>query len=100
MPEKFVVLWFCATSQSLLGFHPSRYLDDSTQVAFIGSLLIRNALSWFVPFSGKHSLVLQDIVQFETLFIATFGDSNREKVVEITMQSLHQGIRFVAIYAA
>jgi hypothetical protein len=46
-----------------LWFHPSRYPNDSTQVAFIGSLLSRNAFSWFEPFLEKHSPVLQDITQ-------------------------------------
>jgi hypothetical protein len=68
--------------------HPSYYYDDSTQVAFIGSLLSGNALSWFVPFLEKHSPVLQDMAQFEVLFTTTFGDSDRKRVAETEMQTL------------
>jgi hypothetical protein len=38
--------------------------------------------------------------QFEALFTAAFGDSNRERVAETKMQSLRQGTRFAAIYVA
>jgi hypothetical protein len=51
-------------------------------VAFIGSLLLGNALSWFAPFLEKNLPILQDMVQFEVLFIAAFGNSNRERVAE------------------
>jgi hypothetical protein len=83
-----------------LRLHPSRYPDDSTQVAFIGSLLSGRALSWFAPLLEKHSPVLQDMAHFEALFATTFGDSDRERVAKIKMQSLCQGTRFTAIYAA
>jgi hypothetical protein len=69
-------------------------------VVFIGLLLSGNALSWFVPFLEKHLPVLQDMVQFEALFTAAFGDSDRKRVAETKMQSLHQGSRSAAIYAA
>jgi hypothetical protein len=81
-------LSFVQQVRLFLRLHPSRYPDDSTQVAFIGSLLSGNALSWFAPFLGKHSPVLQNKAQFETLFIATFGDRDREMVAETKMQSL------------
>jgi hypothetical protein len=68
-------------------------------VVFIGSLLSGNTLSWFVSFLEKHSPVLQDMVQFEALFTAAFGDSDRERVAEMKMQSLCQEIRSAAIYA-
>jgi hypothetical protein len=73
-----------------LRLHPSHYPDDATQVAFIGSLLSRNTLFWFAPFLEKHSPVLQDMAQFETLFIAAFGDSDRERVAKTKKQSLRQ----------
>jgi hypothetical protein len=58
MPEKFDGTRskfhdFVQHINLFLRLHPSRYLDDSTQVAFIGSLLIENALSWFAPFLEK-----------------------------------------------
>jgi hypothetical protein len=94
MPEKFdgtrsKFRGFVQQVNFFLRLHPSRYPDDSTQVAFIGSLLSKNALSWFVPFLEKCLPVLQDIAQFEALFTAPFGDSDRERVAEIKMQSLH-----------
>jgi hypothetical protein len=39
------------------------------------------------------------MAQFEALFTATFGNSDRERVAKTNMQSLRQGTRFVAIYA-
>jgi hypothetical protein len=44
--------------------------------------------------------VWQPWTQFEALFIAAFGDSDVERVAYTKMQSLHQGYRFAAIYAA
>jgi hypothetical protein len=41
-----------------LWLHLFHYPDDSTQVAFIGSLLSGNAISWFAPFFKKRSPVL------------------------------------------
>jgi hypothetical protein len=73
---------FVQQANLFLWLHPSRYPNNSTQVAFIGSLLSGNALSWFAPFLEKHSPVLQDIVLFEALFTAAFGDSDRERVAE------------------
>jgi hypothetical protein len=39
------------------------------------------------------------MAQFEALFTAAFGDSNKERVAETKMQSLRQGTWSVAIYA-
>jgi hypothetical protein len=63
-------------------------------------LLSGNDLFWFAQFLEKHSPVLQDMAQFETLFTAAFGDSDRERVVETKMQSLRQGSWSAVIYAA
>jgi hypothetical protein len=93
---------FCGFVQQVnlfLRLHPSQYLDDSMQVAFIGSLLSGNAFSWFAPFLEKYSPVLQDMTQFEALFTAVFGDCDRKRVAETKMQSLRQGTRSSAIYA-
>jgi hypothetical protein len=65
----------------------------------MGSLLLRNALSWFAPFLEKRSPVLQNIAQFEALFTAAFGDSDRKRVAETKIQSLYQETQSVAIYA-
>jgi hypothetical protein len=48
----------------------------------------------------KHSPILQDMAQFEALVTAAFGDSDRERVAKTKMQSLRQGTRSAAIYAA
>jgi hypothetical protein len=82
-----------------LQLHFSCYPDESTQVAFIGSLLLGNAFSWFAPFLKKHSPILQDMAQFEALFTVVFGDSDRDRVAETRMQSLRQGTRSATIYA-
>jgi hypothetical protein len=81
-----------------LRLHPSHYPDDSSQVAFIGSLLLENVFSWFVPFLEKHLPVLQDMAQFEALFTVAFGDSDRKRVARTKIQSLRQGTRSVNIY--
>jgi hypothetical protein len=90
MPEKFdgTQSKFCGFVQQVnlfLRLHPSCYSNDSTQVTIIGSLLSGNAFSWFAPFLENHSLVLQDMAQFEALFTAAFGDSNRERVAKAKM---------------
>ena len=69
---------FCGFVQYINIFlrpHLFRYPDDSTQVAFIGSLLSGNAHSWFGPFLEKHLLVLQNMALFEAFFIATFNNN-------------------------
>jgi hypothetical protein len=104
MPEKFngtrsKFRGFMQQVNLFLRLHPSRYPDDSMQVAFVGSLLSGRTFSWFAPFLEKHSPVLQDMAQFEALFTAAFGDSDRERVAETKMQSLRQGTRSAAIYA-
>jgi hypothetical protein len=91
MPEKFD-----GTQSKFRGF----VHDDSIQMASIGSLLLGNVLFRFLPYLIKHLPVLQDMVQFEALFTTTFGDRDRERVVEIKMQSLCQGTQSVVIYAA
>jgi hypothetical protein len=68
-------------------------------VAFIGSLLSGNGLSWFALFLEKHLPVLQDMAQFEALFTTAFGNNDRERVAETKMQSLCQGTWSAAIYA-
>jgi hypothetical protein len=68
-------------------------------VAFIGSLLSGNALSWFAPFLEKRSPVLQNMAQFEAFFTVVFGDSDRERVAKTKMQSLRQETRSATIYA-
>jgi hypothetical protein len=83
-----------------LRLHPSRYLDDSTQGAFIGSLLSGSAFFWFASFLEKHMPVLQYMTQFEALFTTAFSDGDNEKVAETKMQSLHQATRSTTIYAA
>jgi hypothetical protein len=40
------------------------------------------------------------MAQFEALFTAAFGDSDRKRVAETKMQSLRQGTQSAAIYAA
>ena len=87
MPEKFdgIQSKFCGFVQHInlfLWLHFFHYHDDSIQVAFIGSLLSKNAISWFAPFLEKHSSILQDMAQFEALLIVTFGDSDRERVAK------------------
>jgi hypothetical protein len=104
MPKKFdgTRSKFCGFVQQVnlfLRVHPSRYPNDSTQVAFKGSLLLGNALSWFASFLEKRLLVLHDMAQFEAFFTAAFVDSDREKVAETKMQSLRQLTRCTAIYA-
>jgi hypothetical protein len=83
-----------------LWLHPSRYLDDSMQVAIIGSLLSGNAFSCFAPFLEKRLPVLQNMAQFEALFTTAFGDSDRERMTKTKMQSLRQETRSIAIYVA
>jgi hypothetical protein len=87
MPEKFdgtqsKFHGFVQQVNLFLWLHFFRYHDDSIQMAFIGSLLSKNAISWFATFLEKRSSVLQDMAQFEALFIVTFGDSDRERVAE------------------
>jgi hypothetical protein len=87
MPEKFdgtrsKFRGFVQHVNLFLRFHPFCYLDDSTQVAFICSLLLGNALSWFAPFLEKHLPQLQDMAQFEALFIVAFRNSDKERVAK------------------
>lgn len=105
MPDKFDgtrtnFRGFVQQVRLYLRLYPSRYPDGFTQVAFIGTLLSGNARSWFAPLLEKDSPILYNLEAFMERFTAAFGDSDREGVAERKIQSLRQGSRSAAIYAA
>ena len=105
MPDKFDgtrtnFRGFVQQVRLYLRLYPSRYPDEFTQVAFIGTLLSGNARSWFAPLLEKNSPILYNLEAFMERFTAAFGDSDREGVAERKIQNLQQGSRSAAIYAA
>ena len=83
-----------------LRLYPTCYSDGFTQVAFIGTLLSGNARSWFAPLLEKDSSIQYNLEAFMERLTITFGDSDRERVVERKIQNLRQGSRSATIYAA
>ena len=105
MPEKFdgtrsKLRGFVQQVKLFLRLHPLRYPDGTTQVGFVGTLLSSTTLSWFAPLMERNSPLLNDLDAFLEALTATFGDSDRERVAETKIQTLRQGSRSAAIYAA
>lgn len=105
MPEKFdgtrpKLRGFVQQVKLFLRLHRCRYPDGTTQVAFVASLLSGNALSWVAPLIEKNSPLMDNLDAFMEALTSTFGDTDRERVAETRIQSLQQGLRSAATYAA
>jgi hypothetical protein len=108
LPDKFdgdrrKLRGFMNQIELLFALNPSRYPNDSTKVAFIGSLLSGKALAWFNPLFEnriKYATLLANYSSFTMAFQNTFGDPDRMLMADAHLRDLHQGAKPASSYAA
>jgi hypothetical protein len=62
----------------IIQLHLRHYLDDTTRIRFVGTLLARIAAAWFAPILETPPL-LQNFNAFIAKFEAVFGDSDKAR---------------------
>ncbi|KAH8964689.1 hypothetical protein BDL97_04G080100 [Sphagnum fallax] len=103
LPEKFdrtcpKFRGFVSQVRLIIQLHPRRYLDDTTRVGFIGTLLTRTTAAWFAPILETSSPLLQDFNAFMAEFEVVFGDSEARTSAN-KLRWLQQGTRLATVYA-
>jgi hypothetical protein len=91
---------FISHVRLIIQLHPRRYLDDTTHVGFVGTLLTGIATTWFVPILETSSPLLQDFDAFMVKFEAMFGDSDKARTLTNKLRRLQQGTRSAIVYAS
>jgi hypothetical protein len=84
LPEKFdgtrpKFRGFVSQVRLIIQLHPCRYLDDTTRVGFVRTLLIGTTTAWFAPILETSSPLLQDFNAFMAEFEVVFGDSDKAR---------------------
>jgi hypothetical protein len=105
LPEKFdrtrpKFRGFVSHVRLIIQLHPRCYLDDTTRVGFVGTLLTRIAATWFAPILETSSPFLQDFDAFMAKFETMFGDSDKAKTLANKLRRLQQGTRSTTVYAS
>jgi hypothetical protein len=105
LPEKFdgtrpKFRGFVSQVRLIMQLHPRRYLDDTTHVGFVGTLLTGTAVAWFAPILETSSPFLQDFNAFMAEFEAVFGDSDKARTSANKLRRLQQGTRSAIVYAS
>jgi hypothetical protein len=84
----------------IIQLHPRRYPDDTTHIGYVGTLLARIVIAWFVPILETSSPLLQDFNAFMAKFETMFGDSDKARTPTNKMCHLQQGTRSATVYAS
>jgi hypothetical protein len=105
LPEKFdgtrpKFRGFVSQVPLIIQLHPRHYLDDTTRVRFVGTLLTGTTAAWFVPILETSSPLLQDFDAFMAEFEAVFEDSDKARTSANKLRRLQQGTRLAIIYAS
>jgi hypothetical protein len=84
LPEKFdgtrpKFRGFVSQVRLIIQLHPRRYLDDTTRIGFVGTLLVGTIAAWFVPILETSSPLLQDFDAFMAEFEAMFRDNDKAR---------------------
>jgi hypothetical protein len=78
---------------------PERYPTDESRVGLVRTLLIGQALSWFVPLFEKRSPILNNFEIFLEAFAEAFGEHDNTRRATTKIRSLRQGSRSASVYA-
>jgi hypothetical protein len=94
LPEKFngnrsKFRGFANQVRLFIFMQPLHYLTPALQVGLIGTLLSGMALNWFSPILEKNSPLLYDFEGFM-----------EEKVADLKIRSLRQGMHSASVYAS
>jgi hypothetical protein len=84
----------------IIQLHPHRYLDDTTRVGFVGTLLTETATAWFAPILETSSPLLQDFNAFMAEFEVMFRDNDKARTSTNKLRWLQQGTRSATVYAS
>ena len=79
---------------------PQRYPTDATRVGLVGTLLIRQALSWFAPLFEKNAAILSNFEAFLGVFSEAFGEHDKIRSATTKILNLRQGTRSTSNYAS
>jgi len=105
LPEKFngtcpKFRGFVNQVHLIIQLHPRHYLDDTTRVGFVGTLLTGTAATWFAPILETSSPLLQDFNAFMVEFETVFGDTDKARTSANKLRQLQQGTRSATVYAS
>jgi len=105
LPEKFdgtqpKFRGFVSQVRLIIQLHPRHYLDDTTRVGFVGTLLTGTAAAWFAPILETSFPLLPDFNAFMVEFEAVFGDTNKVRTSANKLRRLQQGTRLATVYAS
>jgi hypothetical protein len=84
----------------IIQLHPRHYLDNTTRIGFVGTLLTGIVVAWFAPILETSSPLLQDFDAFMAEFEAVFGDSDKARTSANKLRQLQQGTRSAIVYAS
>jgi hypothetical protein len=104
LPEKFdetrpKFQGFVSQVRLIILLHPRRYLDDTTRIGFVGTLLTGTAVTWFAPILETSSPLLQDFDAFMAKFEGVFEDSDKARTSANKLCRLQQGTHSATVYA-
>jgi hypothetical protein len=93
LPEKFNETCpkfrsFVSQVRLIIQLHPRHYLDDTTCIRFVKTLLTGTAAAWFAPILETSSPLLQDFNAFMAKFEAVFGDSDKARTLANKLRRL------------
>jgi hypothetical protein len=93
LPEKFdetrpKFRGFVSQVRLIIQLHPRCYLDDTTCIGFVGTLLTGIAVAWFAPILETSSPLLQDFNAFMAEFEAMFRDSDKARTLANKLRRL------------
>jgi hypothetical protein len=91
---------FVSQVHLIIQLHPRCYLDDTTCVGFVGTLLTGTTTTWFAPILETSSPLLQDFNAFMAKFEVVFGDSDKAMTSANKLRRLQQGTCSATIYAS
>ena len=105
LPEKFdgtisKYRDFVVSIENILVLNGERYPTDEIKVRFIGTLLTRDALSWFRGLVESNSDLLKSYKKFMDEFKTLFDDPLKHRHARAAIDRLKQGKGSVLTYAA